>query len=135
MLRGSLLAAVFALLAAAPAAHAGAVGLHLRADTGPGTTVRTATLRCDSKGPRATGYLRRRDAAKLCRRAYRLEAFLGRPPRRDRPCTEIYGGPDRVTVEGFVRGTGVQRRFSRADGCEIADWNRAARLLPRASAA
>lgn len=121
-----------ALVLALPAtAQAGAVNLRIRADTGPGTEVRRATLTCDSKGPRATGFLRGRNAARMCRRAYALEAFLGRPARHDRACTEIYGGPSRAVVRGNVRGTSVARRFDRTDGCQISDWERAKLLLPR----
>ncbi|MFL5845399.1 MAG: hypothetical protein ACJ762_11945 [Solirubrobacteraceae bacterium] len=127
------LAAVLGLLAAAPAAHAGAVQLRITADTGPGTAKRHASLTCDSEGPRATGFLHRRDAAKLCTRAYALESFLGAAPRTGGACPMVYGGPDRAVVRGAVRGTAVHRRFSRADGCQLAWWNRARRLLPRAA--
>lgn len=127
---GRICAAFAVLAAAGPAnASAGAVNLTFRYDDGAGH--RSATLRCDARGPRASGYLRHRSAARLCRRAYALEAFLGRPPRTDRPCTQIYGGPDRARVRGNVRGTAVNRRFMRTDGCEIADWDRAQLLLPR----
>jgi hypothetical protein len=106
------------------------VNLRIRADDGAGT-IRTARLTCDSEGPRATGFLRGRDAERLCRRAYTLERFLSRPPEAARACTEVYGGPDRARVRGNVRGGQVDRRFGRADGCEIADWDRARLLLPR----
>jgi len=122
-------AAVLVLAPTAPAL-AGAVGLRFvhRDDSG---IRQRATLRCDGRGQRATGYLSARDPARLCQRAYQLERFLGRPPDGDRACTEVYGGPDRVRVRGNVRGTGVDRRFALRDGCEIADWERAALLLPR----
>ena len=112
------------------AALAGAVNLRFvhRDEDG---VVQRATLTCVAEGPSATGYLARRDGAKLCRRAYALERFLGRDPGRDRVCTQVYGGPDRVRVRGNVRGTGVDRLFAQRDGCEIADWERATLLLPR----
>lgn len=129
MRRALLLIAVVGL--AAPAgAQAGAVNLSIRYDDGAGN-VRRATLTCDAEGPRATGFLRYRNAAKLCARAYALERFLGRPPDNTRACTELYGGPDRAVIRGNVRGTAVARRFGRSDGCEIADWDRVQRLLPR----
>ena len=130
-MRRVLLIALAAALAAPAAAHAGAVNLRISADTGPGTKVRKATLTCDAKGPRTTGFLNSRDAAKLCKRAYALERFLGRTPDPNRPCTEIYGGPSRAHVKGNVRGTSVNRRFSRTNGCGIRDWERAQLLLPR----
>ncbi len=126
-----MLIALAAALAAPSVAHAGAVNLRVDADTGPGTKVRHATLTCDAKGPRATGFLRHRDAGRLCRRAYALEKFLGRAPERGRACTEVYGGPSRARVRGNVRGTAVNRRFARTDGCEIGYWDRARLLLPR----
>jgi hypothetical protein len=129
-----LLAAVVVAFAAPSAAHAGAVNLRVTADTGPGTKTRHATLTCDAQGPRATGFLRGRDAGRLCRRAYALERFLGRAPDRDRVCTEVYGGPSRALVRGNVRGTTVRRRFERTDGCGIADWERAKLLLPKPAA-
>jgi hypothetical protein len=122
---------VIALVLAAPAvAHAGAVHLRIRYDDRAGH-VRRATLDCVASGPRATGFLHGRDAARLCRRAYELEQLLARPPRTDRPCTMVYGGPDRARIRGNVRGAAVDRSFSRTNGCEIADWDRAQLLLPR----
>ncbi len=112
-------------------AYAGAVNLRIEADTGRGTEVRRATLTCDGDGSRATGFLERRDAGRLCRRAYALERFLARAPDGDRACTEVYGGPSRARVRGNVRGRAVNRRFHRSDGCGIADWDRARPLLPR----
>ena len=123
--------AVLLALALPAGAQAGAVNLRIRADTGPGTTARVATLTCDAEGPRATGFLRHRDAGRLCRRARELERFLGSAPERDRACTEVYGGPSRATVRGNVAGTTVERRFERTDGCQISDWDRAKLLLPR----
>lgn len=130
-MRRVLSVALAAALVVPTVAHAGAVELRIRADTGPGTEVRRATLTCDGTGARATGFLRHRDAKRLCRRAYALERFLGSPPDRDRACTEIYGGPSRAFVGGNVRGTSVSRRFDRSDGCQISDWDRAKLLLPR----
>lgn len=129
-LRRVAVLAVAALAAAPGVAYGGAVGLRFDYSDGAGHR-RAATLRCDSRGPRATGYLRHRDAAKLCARAYALEHFLSSPPPKHRMCSLIYGGPDRATVRGFVRGSKVRRTFTRVDGCAIADWNRARLLLPR----
>ena len=35
------------------------------------------------------------------------------------PCTEIYGGPDEVTVEGAIAGEAVNVTLTRGNGCEI----------------
>ena len=118
------------LVAAWPAtASAGAV--HLRFSYSDGVARKSATLTCDGSGRRATGYLRHRDAAKLCSTAYRLKRFLGTPPPQDRVCALIYGGPDRARVRGNVADQAVNRLFTRADGCGIDDWRRAQALLPR----
>ncbi len=45
------------------------------------------------------------------------------PPPRDQICTEIYGGPEKATVEGTWRGKQVRADFSRTDGCRIARWD------------
>ncbi len=130
-MRRALVIAVAAALVLPASAYAGAVNLRIDASAGPGTKVRHATLTCDGKGPRATGFLRGRDAAALCRRAYTLERFLGGTPDEGRTCTQIYGGPSKARVRGNIRGTTVNRRFKRTDGCAIADWQHARRLLPR----
>ena len=77
------------------------------------------------------GYLRGRSAAALCARARRLSRLLTRPPSGARPCTQIYGGPQRARVRGSIGGRPVNRRFARRDGCEISDWDRAGPLLGR----
>jgi hypothetical protein len=46
-------------------------------------------------------------------------------------CTEIYGGPATATVTGTLRGIRIDASFSRANGCEIARWDRAEKLLGR----
>ena len=42
-------------------------------------------------------------------------------------CTEIYGGPDEVRLEGTLDGVPVDATFTRANGCEI---DRFERILP-----
>ena len=42
--------------------------------------------------------------------------------RRDRACTELYGGPHRAFVTGTLRGRKVSARLSRVDGCAIAAY-------------
>ncbi|WP_077491031.1 SSI family serine proteinase inhibitor [Sinomonas mesophila] len=51
------------------------------------------------------------------------------PPAQNRLCTQQYGGPDVATVTGTLDGAPVDRRFSRTDGCEIADWSAAQALI------
>ena len=52
------------------------------------------------------------------------------PVSKDRVCTQVYGGPERATVNGTWRGQPVSSTFSRTDGCQIARWNALAALLP-----
>lgn len=47
----------------------------------------------------------------------------------DVACTQIFGGPQTARVTGTLRGTPVDARFSRTDGCEIARWDAVAALL------
>jgi hypothetical protein len=44
-------------------------------------------------------------------------------------CTEIYGGPDVVTVEGTIEGEPIDTELTRTNGCEIERFDRFARLL------
>ncbi len=115
----------------APADGAAAtVELELTYDDDRGTR-RRATLSCRGSTRRATGYLRRRSARRLCGVARELRGFLTSPPPQDRVCTEQWGGPDRAHVTGRIGGDGVDRRLARNDGCAIDDWDRAQRLLPK----
>jgi hypothetical protein len=44
-------------------------------------------------------------------------------------CTQIYGGPDVVEIEGTLRGEEVDTELTRADGCEIERFDRFRPLL------
>ncbi|HTI34272.1 MAG TPA: hypothetical protein VL422_11385 [Miltoncostaea sp.] len=44
-------------------------------------------------------------------------------------CTQIYGGPERIVVEGTVDGDPVRREVTRANGCEIARYDRLEKAL------
>jgi hypothetical protein len=76
-------------------------------------TVRYRCSRCDPRKLRALGSALRRHA------------------RRDRACTQVYGGPDRAVVTGTLRGEQVSARFTRVDGCAIADYDALLRALGR----
>jgi hypothetical protein len=118
------------------------MGVHAStaADTGRGTTLRitywetsssavrdaTWTLRCNP--PRGT--LPRRAVA--CRKLAKGGPKLFAPVPPKTVCTEIYGGPQKALVRGFVAGKRVRTTFTRVNGCEIARWNRLSPwLLPR----
>jgi hypothetical protein len=103
------------------------VDLRITASDGHGGTKR-ARLRCDG-AQQAVGF-DDRSASELCREAKRLEPFLAGEPDRRRVCTQIYGGPETARIAGTIAGSAVNRRLSRNDGCAIADWERAAALIP-----
>jgi hypothetical protein len=67
--------------------------------------------------------------AGTCRAVARLEPkdFEKSPP--DVACTDLFGGPQTAEVSGTLRGERIDATFTRADGCEIARWDRAAPLL------
>lgn len=46
-------------------------------------------------------------------------------------CTQIFGGPQTVTVKGVIAGRPVDTTFTRTDGCQIDRWDRAVPLLLR----
>jgi predicted secreted protein len=98
-------------------------------------SIKTATLRIvDEGGVVGSGFLA--DSAKASAAAAVFEnpaavkrLVEGAPP--DQMCTEIYGGPDRATIEGTFRGASVSQQFHRSDGCGIADWELFAPILGR----
>lgn len=47
----------------------------------------------------------------------------------DQACTQVYGGPDTLTVNGTLRGEDIAAAFSRSDGCEIERFDRFADVL------
>jgi hypothetical protein len=79
---------------------------------------------------RATGYLRLERAPDLCRRLGELRGVLTSPPPAGRACAEVYGGPAKAEISGRLDGRRVDRRLTRTDACEIADWDRLDVLLP-----
>ena len=44
-------------------------------------------------------------------------------------CSMIFGGPETATVKGSYDGRAVSASFSRKNGCEVARWNKLARVL------
>jgi hypothetical protein len=135
-LKRRLLAAALAIVALVVAGCGGesgqvenaAVDLSITASDGHGKTQR-ARLRCDGERQQASGF-GGIEAGDLCRAAERLERFLASEPDPRRACTQIYGGPETARISGTINGTEVDRRLSRSDGCRIADWQRAAQLIP-----
>jgi hypothetical protein len=115
----------------AAAASSPTVHLSIRYDPGSGGA-KTATVRCGRKAT-ATGFLRTQ-AAKACRIARSRATVLTTSPAGDQICAQIYGGPQTASVTGKVGKHKVDRRFARADGCQVADWTELQGLLPRVAA-
>lgn len=108
---------------------AGAIELTVVYDDGSGRTT-TGTLTCRGADRRAEGALDgRATPAELCAQARGIADLLTSEPDKDRACTQIYGGPETATVTGTIDDDEVERRFSRTNGCELADYKRAAGLL------
>jgi hypothetical protein len=105
------------------------IELTIRYDEGTGAAVRS-TLLCRDGEQRATGALASgAPVAELCVRARSLAGLLTTSPAANRACTQLYGGPQTARVTGTIDSRRVDRRFARTDGCEIADFSRAADLL------
>jgi hypothetical protein len=109
----------------APAKHP--IALTIRFDDGAGQRER-GTLSCRSGRQRAAGIAR--PAARTCTRIRRIAPMLIAQPRKDRACTLIFGGSQRVRVSGTIGAERVDRRFTRTNGCEISDYGRVAEALP-----
>ena len=93
-----------------------ATEIHLALDPdGPGgTEPQTAIVRCEETDGSECGRLKATDFA---------------PIDPQTPCTEIYGGPDEVALEGTIAGEPVSTTLTRANGCEIDRFDRITPLL------
>ena len=95
---------------------------------GAATSQLRITLDADGDGPRPSQERvvrcpsqRWRD---VCRQLGKLPAKAFRQQRPSGPCTELYGGPDRVTVRGRWHGREVAVDLARTNGCEIKRFER-----------
>ena len=108
---------------------AGGIELAIRFDGGAGKQ-ETALLTCRANVQRAGGFLDgKAPVSELCAKARSLQPLLTAPPDKDRVCTQIYGGPETAHVTGTIDGEKVDRRFTRTNGCELADFDAASALL------
>ena len=83
---------------------------------------RVWTLICPNRGTLP-------QASRACRRLNAVKKPFA-PVAKNASCTLVYGGPQIADVRGRFRGHRVHTRFTRADGCEIARWNRVRFLFP-----
>ena len=93
----------------------------LDADGPGGEPARVQTVRC----PAEAGT----EPTPLCAAVYALPANVDEALAPDVACTEIYGGPDVVRVEGTLNGEPIAITLTRADGCEIERFDRWSGLL------
>lgn len=92
----------------------------------PGEAEQRWTLRCSGTEPLPGST--HPDAAAACVLVAARPGLLA-PPARGRLCTQQYGGPEVAEVTGTLDGRPVSRRFTRTDGCGIAEWTAAEPLL------
>jgi hypothetical protein len=60
----------------------------------------------------------------VCSAIEELPADAAAPVPPDQPCTEIYGGPDVVAIQGTLDGEQIDTELTRANGCEIERFDR-----------
>jgi hypothetical protein len=70
-----------------------------------------------------------RDGPEVCELVAALPSDPGAPVPPGTPCTEIYGGPDTVAIEGTIEGESVEAELTRDNGCEIDRFDRFTPLL------
>jgi hypothetical protein len=120
-----LVACVIGLVVAdARAASSTHLTVTYREDRGRPTQRVRWTVSCNP-----TGGTHPRRAA-VCRELARVGWAAFRPVPTDTACAQIYGGPQVAIVSGRVGGRRVWARLTRADGCQIARWERLPSLLP-----
>jgi hypothetical protein len=73
-----------------------------------------ATLECPGAGA----------SQAACAEVAKLPDDPAAPVPPDTPCTEIYGGPDVMTIAGTLEGEHIDADFTRANGCEIERYDR-----------
>lgn len=91
-------------------------------------------LRLDPDGP---GKAEAMEASLVCpggdeRACAAIDALPADPTAQTPPgqaCTEVYGGPDTLTVNGTLRGETVAAAFDRGNGCDIERFERFADVL------
>jgi hypothetical protein len=69
------------------------------------------------------------DPPEVCDAVAALPDDPGAPTDPQTACTEIYGGPDVLTVAGTLRGEPIDATFTRENGCEIERFDRFSELL------
>jgi hypothetical protein len=86
---------------------------------GPDGEVERKRIECERLG----------EGSEICRGLAGLQPEQFEPVPGDVACPEIYGGPATARVRGELRGTPVDARFNRIDGCQMERWDRNRALL------
>ena len=94
-------------------------------DNGTAAPSVTWTVSCDP--PAGT----HPDPAAACDTLHAAEMSLFEPVAEGVRCTEVFGGPERVDVNGTLRGKRIEATFTRQNGCEIKRWNALEGLIPK----
>jgi len=108
-----------------------ATQLKIHVETGTadaGLVASDATLRCDDRSS-GTGFLRGAAAAACTAVARHVLEAVAAAQRKDRICSQIYGGPQAARITGTANGVPVSLTVTRTDGCGVADWETLRALL------
>ena len=105
--------------ATTPSASSTDITITLDADGPGGEKAQTESVVCEGSG----------SSHPACAAAEEIppDAAAAIPP--DTACTEIYGGPDVLKVEGVLNGQTIDATFTRANGCEIERFDRFVPML------
>lgn len=127
-MKRSLIVFLVALVAVSTLTPASAVtrskiSLSIKADLADGAGLRGWTLSCE---PQKGNHPNAKAACALLKKTGKA---LFAPVPKNAACTMIYGGDERVTVNGILGGKRISAVFTRANGCEIARYDRAAALF------
>lgn len=100
----------------------------LDADGPGGKPAESAPLVCVSGDPQGDG---RQSTFEDCDAVAELPDDFASPTSPDTACTEIFGGPDVVTLKGVFHGENLDTKLTRADGCEIDRFDPFAPILQK----
>jgi hypothetical protein len=96
---------------------------------GPAPGPKLASLAIIVDGKRATVACDTASESPECEVVDAVDPAVFEPTPGNVACTQQYGGPEKATVTGTLRGEDVDASFSRENGCEIARWQDAQALL------
>jgi hypothetical protein len=98
----------------------------------PGGTDLMVRVDADGNGGRPAHSVKVRCPGTHCNATKRLERSDFAPTPAGVACSMIYGGPETATVTGTLRGTPIDAKFSRTDGCQTSRWRKVQKLLAAA---